>query len=1081
MAIVDPIADNSLVYIISNTRQNLHILNTRNQIDDVNLDGLAETLRIGGVQYAAKRIYSVVIYNGDILIGGDFGLKKWDAGNRKWEKYAVFTGGISSLINKGLFPNSVLSMKVSNGKLYIFGNFVDSLIGNSLSSVTSRYVVVYNGSFFEPVAGANSLPIINLSGFGLLSKSTTNFALNDNIFAFYVYNNHICILDKGIFTGKSTLQEVIRTDAIADITNDGTTTAYYLKDGSSAFSTKKINGQILNDYQIDNTVYVTSAVKKSGSEYQQNIFSSINLDTFEIIRGNEIFLGTTYASVIGDVFTNYNVEGNSSSSAVSNKCTRFLKQNDVKFRKIHNGISIQNGSYEQTKSAILIDTNNNLWALKSPWVESNANAAYYVPLSQEVHYRWFVRYNLDYGPLTLNGRIVDAVMGLDTVAILTSSGEIYIWGKNSHGQLGPNIPIGSVIDSPVKVFGSGYKELYVCDNTYYAMKDDGTLFAWGQSTTDLGGQLIPGVSGNALLPVQIEIPIGTNDTPINRTGVNTVNDEMGSFWSSISLSPVGIYAIDKTGLLFFWGGPEGTSAYPITRTVSGNSETHTGLFDIENIKPVPKPSEPGKAVLLGCPAFVNDETPITGDPGKYTYVSHDSCWYNQTYNYNFSILSNASGVQSNLYSLLNKPINANLIFVSSFVAYGYSLNGQAQSAIWHKNFFNDEITDNSLGQIRTSAWLKTSEVSSYIINLPIPQAKTLAAGNVYALNLNIDQSKQLVVKFRFNNKPFWTVGTGSLGNINSNSSGLTNIRLCCIDSGDNLRIDAGAPIKWDYITKTKKWIITNQYYAIDENGELYGLPYSGYIGSSNRYPFALPFKYYIAAENNNFTGATTLFDINNSYISDMIINNNRLIIGGYIPAGNSFYSYKSLVVYDLEQNAVVNLSIDPTSLISTVINNLVPQSDWVQPPPPPSPTPTPTQTPTQSLTPSNTPTISISPTNTVSPTNTRTPTLTISETPTLTPTISQTPTLTPTITSTRTPQPTPTRTPTRTLSATPTNTRTTTPTPTNTQTKTPTNSPSARNSWDIDGQQIIFTDAERNTVGLNCACLAEEIAAREGR
>jgi hypothetical protein len=310
---------------------------------------------------------------------------------------------------------------------------------------------------------------------------------------------------------------------------------------------------------------------------------------------------------------------------------------------------------------------------------------------------------------------------------------------------------------------------------------------------------------------------------------------------------------------------------------------------------------------------------------------------------------------------------------------------------------------------------------------------------------------------------------------------LTNIRLCSIDSSDSLRIDTGAPVKYDYITKTKKWNFTNQYYALDQNGELYGLPYSGYIGTSNRYPFTLPFKYYINAENNNFTGATTLFDINNSYISDIIINNNRLIIGGYIPNGNSFYSYKSLAIYDLEQNAVVNLSIDPTSLISTVINNLVPQSEWVQPPPPPSPTPTPTQTPTMSITPSNTPTISLSPTNTVSPTNTRTPTLTISETPTLTPTISQTPTLTPTITSTRTPQPTPTRTPTRTVSATPTNTRTPTPTPTQTQTMTPTNSPSPRNSWDIDGQQIVFTDAERNAVGLNCACIAEETAAREGR
>lgn len=1085
MALVDAIADNSLVYIISNNRQNLHILNTRNQIDDINLTGLADTVTIGGVQYAAKRIYSVMVYAGEVLVGGDFGLKKWNISTRSWERYAVFTGGISSLVTKGLFPNSILGMKTYNGKLYIFGNFVDSLVGNTPSSVTSRYIVVYNGSFFEPVAGASSLPIINLSNNGLISKSTTNFTLNDNIFSFYVYNNNIYILDKGIFSAKSTVQDVVKADSANDIANDGTTVLYYSINNANTFSTKKINGQILNDYQIENTLYITSALKKSNSQYQQNLFSSVNLENADLIRGYETFLGTTYASVTGDVFTNYNIEGNSASSAASNSCTRFLKQNSVKFRKIHNGISIQNGTYEQSKAAVLIDTENNLWALKSPWVETNPSASYYVPLSQETYYQSFVKYNLDYGPLKLNGKIVDAVMGIDTVAVLTNAGEIYIWGKNSNGQLGPDIPIGSVVDSLVKIGGSGYKKIFACDNTYYAIKDDDTLFAWGQSTTDLGGQLIPGIDGNALVPTQIEISIGTSDAPINRTGVSTISDDMGSKWSSISLSPVGIYGIDITGLLFYWGGPEGTSAYPITRTVSGSSETHNGLFDIENIKSVAAPSAPGNAVLLGCPAFVDDTTPITGDPGKYTSVIHDSCWYNQAYNFNFSIQSNATGIQSPSYSLTQRLISANLITVSSFVYYTYNINNVSYYNYWHKNLLNDENNDSSLGKITTSAWVKTSDVSSYVVNLPVPQARTLTAGNIYDLNLNSPNNKQLLVKFRFNNRPYWNItsvgGVSTLGSIATQSGlNLTNIRLCCIDSSSNLRIDTGSPIKYDYLTKLKKWDFTTQYYAIDDDGGLYGLPYSGYPGTSNRYPFILPFKYYISSDS-SLTGSVKLFDINNSYISDILIDNNRLLIGGFLPNGNSFYSYKSIVVYDLEQNSVVNLSFDIASPLSSVVNNILPQSNWVQPPPPPSPTPTPTQTPTTSVTPSNTPTISLSPTNTASPTNTRTPTPTISETPTLTPTISTTPTLTPTQTSTRTPQPTPTRTPTRTLSATPTNTRTPTTTPTPTLTQTPTNSPSPRNSWDIDGQQIVFTDAERNAVGLNCACIAEETAIREGR
>ncbi len=270
--------------------------------------------------------------------------------------------------------------------------------------------------------------------------------------------------------------------------------------------------------------------------------------------------------------------------------------------------------------------------------------------------------------------------------------------------------------------------------------------------------------------------------------------------------------------------------------------------------------------------------------------------------------------------------------------------------------------------------------------------------------------------------------------------------------------------------------------CIDDTGDLYALPYGGFKNSNNTggailYPFIHPFKFYTNTTS-GFYRTNKLFGIDTSYVSNMIIDNSRLIIGGSIPNGNSFYSDKSLVVYDLNQKSVVNLSLSLTSTINAVINDLISISDWVMSPPPPTPTPTPTQTPTISLTPSNTPTISFTPTKSPTPTNTRTPTVTLSETPTLTPTISQTPTQSPTLTPTKTPGATPTRTPTRTVSATPTNTRTLTPTPTATMTKTPTNSPTPQDSWNIDGQQIVFTDLDQNAIRLNCECLANEIKAR---
>jgi hypothetical protein len=1088
MALVDPIIDSGSVYLISNGRQNLQVLNSRNQIDDVNLDGLAETVIVAGVSYAAKRIYTVTIYKNDILLGGDFGLKRWNTTSRRWEKYSVFTGGISSQISKGLFPNSILRLKIYNDKLYIFGNFVDSQVSSTLSAVTSRYLVIYNGSFFEPVAGTNQLPIMNLSAFGLISKSVANPSVNDNIISIYVYNDNIHILDKGIFSGKTTVQTIPSTDAKKDLLNDGTTKLYTLNNG--ILTSKNINGEILNDYQIEDTLYLTSSVKKSGSSYQQNLLSSINLSSVEFNRAYEIFNGPVSSCVLSDIYTNYITEFTSvatpTNANTTSSCQKVYVDDSVKFEKIHNGISIQNGTYEQTKAAVLVDSDKNVWFLKPSWVDGVSAPSFVVPLSQQTVLGDFVKYDLNYGKLQLNGQIADAVLGLNTVAVLTQSGDIYIWGINNYGQLGPDIPLGSSIDTPVKVAGTGYSKIYVCDNTYYAIRDDGILYAWGQSSVYNNGieiaRLIPDCIGNVLLPTQIDIPIGSVDTPINRTGLSIINNDMGSLWKSVSPSPIGTYAIDQTGLLFYWGGPEASSLYPIKRTTQSQiaptvNETYSGLFDIDNIKSVSRPSSFGKAILLGCPAFVDDGVPITGDPGKYTNLVNNSLYYSEnTQNAKSYTISYGGTIP------MTKNISTNFLYVSSFVAYSYTLDGSDITDMWHKNIYNDETKDSSVGLLNSSTIpTQTSQANaySYFINLPVSQAKTLPDGNAYKLNLNNDLYNQFILKFRFNNKPTAT----SL--VHLNNLNLTNIRLCCIGEDQSLKIDCATPTPYDYFTKNKKWKYCNQYYAIDDTGDLYALPYGGFKNPDNTgvsaYPFIHSFKFYTNKVGGFYNG-NKIFGIDSTsqttYISNMIVDNNRLLTGGSLPNGNSFYSDKSLVVYDLNQNSVIDIVLDPDSTINTVINDLISIADWVILPPPPTPTPTPTQTPTISLTPTNTPTISFTPTRSQTPTNSKTPTLTVSETPTLTPTISETPTQTPTLTPTKTPNPTPTRTPTRTLTATPTNTKTLTPTPTATITKTPSNSPTPQDSWNIDGQQIVFTDLDQNAIRFNCECLANEIKLR---
>jgi len=464
------------------------------------------------------------------------------------ENSVYISSGVNKLVgDKKYYQTLYYTLDLTNNNLVIDNSFNFKTIKSLPINNNQKYLAIPNDT-----SGVSDTDLANINVFmdtERLSADGTSSKKDDTFF------------------GKGSRSEPITTNGLQEENNIFSSLTANLS--GLLFLTISMRWLVIN--QIPRNLKIV--ILKNGQKYQDIIYNPDDTTaavSISILSGDKIsFLvdEAYYGKLVID-FEAY----------IDNVDTYYAKQlafaeinTGTIFNKIHNGI--RTPEEHKQKSAVLLDINNNVWFLQPETLD------YYVPLAgdEDVGKR-LIRYNLpDYI------QPVDVVMGDGVVAVLSLDGNIYTWGKNTYGQLGSSsLDVGTTIDqNPVKVDGGNYKSIFVCNNTFYAITNDGDMYAWGHNTVlvypfhDNGknifdaddyyargnlvssNTMIPGLTDDySLTPFKIIIALGLKSTPtaracglINDTNINIV----GKKWQHVSISPTDVYAIDRLGLMYHWG------------------------------------------------------------------------------------------------------------------------------------------------------------------------------------------------------------------------------------------------------------------------------------------------------------------------------------------------------------------------------------------------------------------------------------------------------------------------------------------------------------------------------------------------
>jgi alpha-tubulin suppressor-like RCC1 family protein len=150
--------------------------------------------------------------------------------------------------------------------------------------------------------------------------------------------------------------------------------------------------------------------------------------------------------------------------------------------------------------------------------------------------------------------------GRDHASAIKTDGTLWIWGNSSYGRLGNGVTTGN-ISTPVTTFsgGTNWKQVSSGERHTTAIKTDGTLWTWGLGNN---GRLGNGVTA------------GNRSTPITTFSG-------GNNWKQVSSGGYHIAAIKTDGTLWVWGAGSdgrlgngvttGSISTPVTTFAGGNN------------------------------------------------------------------------------------------------------------------------------------------------------------------------------------------------------------------------------------------------------------------------------------------------------------------------------------------------------------------------------------------------------------------------------------------------------------------------------------------------------------------------------
>ena len=145
---------------------------------------------------------------------------------------------------------------------------------------------------------------------------------------------------------------------------------------------------------------------------------------------------------------------------------------------------------------------------------------------------------------------------------LSTDGNVYAWGQNSHAQLGANAPLGYVSGNPpfaVPCPGTGHHWISGDGGDYHCglIRDDGTLWMSGGN-----GKGQCGTTTNAG-----SAPQETTATTDFAQVANPVIASVTGYWTAVSCGDQHTLAIDNLGNLWGWGD---NSSFQLGRITSGS-------------------------------------------------------------------------------------------------------------------------------------------------------------------------------------------------------------------------------------------------------------------------------------------------------------------------------------------------------------------------------------------------------------------------------------------------------------------------------------------------------------------------------